>query len=240
MRQFLSDKNIVTPRSAVSEVEHHFYLLEAVGLKVNQTHTELWFGEPDFFIAREFLKDIPPNCKKVLLGIGSGLSSRRYPVEKFLIALKEIAKKDLIFVIVGGKSELDDAKFIEQNLPIRKVLNLVGKTTLRETEAIISQMDFYVGNDSGVMHMSAAMQIPCLVIYRDAQDKQNYLPGVYSESQRFPPWQTNAVILRPDRQLDECAKKLPIYGWCHADEAHCITQIEPQEIIAGFEELEKL
>ena len=146
----------------------------------------------------------------------------------------------MIFVIVGGKSELDDANFIEKNLPRGKVLNLVGKTTLRETEAIISQTDFYIGNDWGVMHMASAMQIPCLVLYRDAQDKQDYLPGGLSESQRFPPWQTKAVILRPDSQLEECAKKSPDYGWCYSDKAHCITQITPQEIIEGFEILEGL
>ena len=88
--------------------------------------------------------------------------------------------------------------------------------------------------------MAAAAQVPVLVIYRDAQDKQDYLQGVFSESQRFPPYQTKAIILRPDRQLEECAKKSPIYGWCHSDKAHCITQITPQEIIEGFEILEGL
>lgn len=235
---FLLTRNIVTPKSAVAEIEKHFYLLEAVGLEVNQMHTELWFGEADILQACELLKDIPPTCKKILLGLGAGYPSRKYPVEKCLVALKELANKNLVFVIVGGKSELEDANFIEQNLPRGKVLNLVGKTTLRETEAIISQMDFYLGNDSGVMHMAAAAQIPCIVLYREAADKEDFLPGVFSESQRFPPWQTNAVILRPDHQLDDCANKPPTYGWCHVhDRPHCITQITPQEIIAGFYQL---
>lgn len=237
---FLLTRNVVTPRSAVSEVEHHFYLLEAVGLVVNQTNLELWFGTADFVRAQEILKDIPSSCKKVLLGIGAGDPRRKYPVEKYLIALKELIKKDLVFVIVGGKSELDDAKFIESNLPKGKVLNLAGKTTLRETEAIISQMNFYLGNGTGIMHMAAVAQIPVLVLNREAQDKEDYIPGIYSEVQRFPPYQTKAVILRPDRQLEECAKLPPVHGWCHADRPHCITQITPQEIIEGFKILEGL
>lgn len=237
---FFLTKNIVTPRSAVAEIEKIFYLLEAVGLKVNQTQTELWFGTADALQARELLKNIPSTCKKVLLGIGAGLRSRQYPAEKLLIALKELSKKNLVFIIVGGQAELDDANFIEKNLPSGKVLNLVGKTTLRETEAVISLMDFYIGNDSGVMHMAAAALVPCLVLYRDAQDKEDYLPGLLSEYRRFPPWQTKSVILRPDRQLEECAKKPLTYGWCHAKKPHCITQIKPQEIIEGFEILEGL
>ena len=238
---FLLTKNIVTPRSAVSEVEKLFYLLEAVGLTVNQTHTEIWFGEADALHARELLKNISSTSKKVLLGLGAGSPNRKYPPEKFLVALKELVKKDLVFVIVGGQSELADAKFIEQNLPSGKVLNLVGQTTLRETEAVISQMDFYLGNVTGVMHMAAAAQVPVLTIYRGAADRDDYLPGVFSEFQRFPPWQTKAVMLRPDRQLEECARRKPTYGWCHVnDRPHCIAQISPQEIIDGFEVLEQL
>ena len=237
---FLLTKNILTPRSVVAEVEKIFYLLQAAGLTVNQTHTELFFGAADFLRARELMKNIPSTTKKVLLGLGAGDPRRRYPVEKYLLALKELVKKNLAFVIVGGKSEQDDANFLEKNLPRGKVLNLVGQTTLRETEAVISQTDFYLGNGTGVMHMAAAAQIPVLVLYREAADKENFLPGFYSEAACFPPWQTKAVILRPDRQLEECAEKPPIHGWCHAREPHCIAQITPQEIIKGFEVLEEL
>ena len=176
-----------------------------------------------------------------MLGLGAGGVNRKYPVEKYLVALKELIKKNLVFVIVGSKSELEDAQFIEENLPPEKVLNLVGQTTLRETEAIISQMDFYLGNVTGVMHMAAAAQVPVLTIYRGAADKDDFLPGVCSECHRFPPWQTKSVILRPDHQLEECARRGPIYGWCHvSDRPHCIAQISPQEIIDGFEILEEL
>ena len=235
---FLLTKNIVTPRSAVAEIEKFFYLLEATGFEVTSNHVELFYGAEDLIRARELLKGI--GCKKVLLGIGAGGGSRKYPVEKYLPALKELAKKDLVFVIVGGKAELNDAEFLEKNLPRGKVLNLVGKTTLRETEAIVSQSDYYLGNDTGVMHMAAACQIPCLVLYREAQDKEDYLPGTYSEFGRFPAWQTNSVILRPDHQLADCAARVPIYGWCHSLEPHCITQIAPQEIVDAFEVLQTL
>ncbi len=235
---FLLTKNIVSPRSAVAEIEKCFYLLEATGFKVNSNHVELFYGAADLIRARELLKDI--SCKKILLGIGAGGGSRKYPVEKYLPALKELAKKDLVFVIVGGKAELEDAAYLEKNLSRGKVLNLVGKTTLRETEAIISQTDYYLGNDTGVMHMAAAEKISCLVLYREARDKENISRGTFSEFACFSPWQTNSVILRPDRQLEDCAAKGPIYGWCHSKEPHCITQITPQEIVDAFEVLQTL
>ena len=235
---FLLTKNIVVPQSVISDLEKSFYILDAAGFQVNQDNIELFYGSEDLIRARELLKDIPPNYKKILLGIGAGSDNRKYPVEKYLIALKEIAKKNFVFVLVGGKAELDDAAYLEKNLPRGKVLNLVGKTTLRETEAIVSQSDFYLGNVTGVMHMAAAEKIPVLALYHEAADKENYLPGAFSEFGRYPPWQTKAVILRPDRQLDDCAVKGKIYGWCHhKEEPHCITQITPQEIVDAFEVL---
>lgn len=237
---FLLTKNVISPRSAVAEIEKHYYVLTAMGLPINQDNVELFYGKADYLRAREFLQNIPPTFKKVILGIGAGDPNRKYPAEKFLSALKVLAAKDLCFVIVGGQSELDDANFIEHNLPSGKVLNLVSKTTLRETEAVISQADYYVGTDSGVMHMAAANQIPCLVLYREAQDKEDYLPGAFSEYRRFPPWQTKSIILRPDHQLPDCAELDETYGWCHSEEPHCITQITPQEIVEGFAALETL
>ena len=236
---FLLTKNIETPRSVISDAEKNFYLLAASGFKVNQTHMELFYSADDFQCAKELLEVIPPSCKKVLIGLGAQEPSRKYPVEKYLIALKELAKKDLVFIIVGGQAEFNDAEFLEKNLPSGKVLNLVGKTTLRQCEAVTAQADFYLGNDTGNMHIAAAAQIPVLCLYREAVDRENFFPAFMSEFRRFPPWQTKAFILRPLHRLDECAKFENIYGGCCYNKAHCITQITPQEIIDGFEVLER-
>ena len=237
---FLLTKNIISPCEVVSEAEKHFYVLQASGLEVEETHMELFFGEKDFRRAREFLQNVPPNCRKVLLGIGGSGAGRQYPVEKYLLAFKELAKKNLVVVLVGGQTEIDDADFLEKNLPHGKVLNLVGKTTLRETEAVLRQCNFYIGNETGVMHMAAAAQLPVLALYREAKDRENILPGIFSNFRKFPPWQTKAVVLRPAHPLGDCATLPPTHCHCHHKEAHCITQITPQEIIDGFESLEKL
>ena len=241
LENFFLTKCILTPQSAVSDIEKILHMLEALGLTVDETHTEIFFGAADVLRARALLKDIPPTCKKVLLGLGGSEMRKKYPAEKYLLALRELLKKNLFFVMLGGQSELEDAAYVEKNLPPEKILNLVGKTTLRESEAIAAQMDYYVGNDTGMAHMAAAAQIPCLVLYRDAQDKENFFPGYYGAYSRCPPWQTKFVALRPDHQLGDCADLPPIHGWCHhRNEPHCITQITPQEIVAGFEALEEL
>ena len=237
---FLLTKKIVTPKDLVRDVDKNFYLLEASGFAVNQNHMELFYGATDVQRAKELLEDIPADCKKVILGIGSTETNRKYPVEKYLIALRELLKKNLAFIIVGGQNELADANFLEKNLPRGRVLNLVGKTTLREAEAVTAQADFYLGNDTGNLHMAAAAKIPVLGIYRPAMDRDDFWCGVISPFHRFPPYQTKSIVLRPEHSLDECATLPPVYGGCHRNEPHCITQITPQEIVAAFEELERM
>ena len=237
---FFLTKKIVTPKSIVHDADKNFYLLKTAGFKVKKTHMELWYSAEDFQHAHELLEDVPPNCKKVMLGIGSREMNKKYPVEKYLVALRELAAKDLCFVIVGGRGELAEANFIEQNLPRGKVLNLVGKTTLREAEAVATQMDFYLGNDTGNLHMAAAAKVPVLGLCREAIDKDNILTGVLNGVQRFNPWQTKKVTLRPEHSLGDCATLPPCYGFCHHTEPHCITQITPQQIIDGFKKLEQL
>lgn len=232
----LLTKNIAAPTNMLAEVEHSFYLIPAAGLKLYSLDLELWFDAKDFLAAREFLKNIPHGKRKAVIGLGAGSENRKYPIDKWIVALREIAEKDVAFVIVGGKSESDDAQVLEKNL---SALNLAGKTTLRETAAVISQADFYIGNATGVMHMATAAKIPVLTIYREAQDKVDAENPLVSETLRFPPWRTKSVILQPEHALDDCAEVIVYGGCCHA-EAHCIAQVEPQEIVAGFEKLEEL
>ena len=232
-------QNITVPKEFITEADHHFYLLHAAGLKLYGLNMELWFDSEDFLKAEKLLQEISSDKRKIAIGLGAGSESRKYPVKKLIAALTEIAKKNFVFVVIGGNGESEDAHYLEKNLPQGTVLNFVGKTTLCETEAVISQMDFYIGNDTGVMHMAAASDVPVLAIYREAEDKITEDNPLVSEYLRFPPWQTKAVILRPEHALDDCANTI-VYGGCCHEEAHCITQIEPQEIILGFERLLEL
>lgn len=236
---FFLTKNIVTPQNVISDADKNFYLLAAAGLKINETHIELWYGAEDFRRAKEWIEKLPTDSKKIILGIGASAPTKKYPVDKYLIALRELAKRNISFIIVGGKSELDEAAYLESNLPSDKVLNLAGKTTLRETEATAAQADFYIGNDTGVLHMAAAAHVPVIGIYRGSVEMENVLPAINNEFRRFPPYGTQAMILRPQSPLGECATLPPVFGGCHhINEPHCITQIQPQAIIEAFDKLE--
>ena len=77
----------------------------------------------------------------------------------------------------------------ELNLPC---LDVSGRTTLNTAAALLARASVFVGNDSGLGHMAAALSIPTLTLFG---------PG---EPQRYRPWGPHArIMLAPNRNLNE-------------------------------------
>ena len=145
--------------------ERNLFLLKSVGLKINSTKIEIWFDKNDLYKAQNILGNFGEGRLKVAVGIGAQAPERKYPVEKYLVAFKEIISKGASIIILGGPSEFDDAKFLEENLPKEYVLNVAKlKVSWRVTAAVISQTDMYIGNDTGTQHIAAALKKPVIVL----------------------------------------------------------------------------
>ena len=235
----LLTKPVMNPKELIHEADKHFYPLESLGRYVGSKNMELWYSAEDFQNARRFLSNIGSAVMKIVVGIGAGGGSRKYSVDSYISAFKSIIKstnKEVAFIVIGGKAEAEDAEKFQNSLPYDCVLNLVEKTTLRETMAVIAQADMFIGNDTGVMHMAAAAKVPIIAVYRQPKDKDHVVPGVFSEFERFAPWQALAVVLRPEHTLGDC-KNAMVYGGCKEPNAHCINQVKPEEVVEAFEKL---
>ena len=75
-----------------------------------------------------------------------------------------------IFVIVGPKEEWNLISSLFKSCK-GKLFNLVGKTNLAEIFLIMKECDLFIGNDSGLMHLSAASNIPTIGLFGPTNDK---------------------------------------------------------------------
>lgn len=218
----------------IHDCERSLYLLKAFGLHVNHTETELWYSASNVFDAKYYLKDFAPGRIKVLAGIGASHPVNLYPIEKYLTVFRTIIDKGGAVVIAGGSQDMNNAKFLMQNLPQKFVKNLIEvKPNWRMTAAVIAQMDMYLGNDTGMAHCAAAAHLPVIVLNRVAKHKAWHSTG---NDEIYAPWQTPAIIVRPDYQLEDCQEN-PNYAGCMKDKAHCITQVKPEEFIAAYDKM---
>ena len=100
----------------------------------------------------------------------------------------------------------------------------------------MSLTDIYIGNDTGTQHVAAALKKPVILVSRVAKNTENFMTNMSTEVAMFHPWQTKSIVLRPERQLGICEERHEFVG-CIIYEPHCITQIEPAEIVDAYDKI---
>jgi heptosyltransferase-3 len=68
------------------------------------------------------------------------------------------------FVLLGGHIQADKVVALA-NLLAERITVLAGRLSLRETAAIMTRLDLYVGVDTGPSHIAGALQVPMVVMY---------------------------------------------------------------------------
>lgn len=96
-------------------------------------------------------------------------SYRSWPKEKFIEIICWLAteRPDLYPVLAGGPSGVSLCEAIAESLPENKLINLTGKTSLKDMIGLISKARFVIGNESGGIHLAAAAGVKsfCLAGY---------------------------------------------------------------------------
>lgn len=101
--------------------------------------------------------------------------AKRWPLEKFLetVQIVTTAKHPCRIILLGGPGDKQAcetlARDIQQRLASPRVpatiLNLAGTTTLRELAAAIKCCQVVLSNDSGPMHLAAALGVPVVALF---------------------------------------------------------------------------
>ena len=107
--------------------------------------------------------------ERPLFGLNPGAEygpAKRWPVEKFIAAASEIQQRtNCTWLIFGGKADVAIASRIESAIPSppSAIWNLAGKTSLRELMALLKLCRVLLTNDTGPMHVAAALGTPVVV-----------------------------------------------------------------------------
>ena len=219
-------------------VDGFFSMIDsALKAPVANRELEVWYTALDLTAARNFLG----NHSRPLYAVAMGGVEfmKHYPPEKYA----KLAEKILIdeptatFVILGaGTEDLKSAQIFKQTLgekiSSKHVLDLTGKINLRQVAAVISLCDMYIGNDTGAMHLAAAVKCPVLTPNCFAEELPH---GKFDSVRYFCPYHVPGVIAQPKYALDGCKVTKPYDSMgCRVNKPHCITQIEPETLYHGY------
>jgi len=117
-----------------------------------------------------------------LVGVHAGTSvfkghaARRWPKERFAALIKSVPEAR--FVLFGTAEEEEANRYIVENAAAPDRIVLVNDRTIRRAAAIIRVCDFFVTNDSGLMHVAAATDTPVIAIIGPTNPAYIYPWGV--------------------------------------------------------------
>jgi len=119
------------------------------------------------------IKNLRKNSNKIIgmhIGASTLQKKRCWPKQNFINLIKKILSnsRKIKIVLVGSNSEKKDCEEVINNLTPEiksRVINTAGMTNLNDLVNLISQIDGFVGNDSGPMHIAAAQNIKTLGIF---------------------------------------------------------------------------
>jgi heptosyltransferase-2 len=146
-------------------------MVRAVGLPVKETLPELTFSEHTRKRAYELLASFGWSAEeggRPLIGMQPGANDpyiREWGAKRYAtVADTLIEEWGATVVLMGGKEEEATAQEMERQMR-HPVLNLIGKSPLRESLAMIGHCNLWIGNDSGLLHTAVAQGVPSVGIY---------------------------------------------------------------------------
>ena len=153
----------------------------------------------------------------IALQPGARWANKQWPSEYFVEVTRQLAASDqnLRFVILGSSADADLGHAIHKNLPARS-LDLTGITTLPELVEWLRCSQLLITNDTGPMHIAAALQKPVVAIFGPTEPRRT---GPYGQLQN---------VLRP--QALPCAPCLK--DSCHYEKPiECLRGTSPAAVL---------
>lgn len=141
--------------------------------------------------------------------------AKRWPAAHFAALAQKLAESDCTIWLFGSPKDHAVAEEISQLAP-GLCHNLCGATSLAQAIDLLAMAELVVCNDSGLMHVAAALDRPLVAVYGSSS------PGF------TPPLSRRAQIISLKLACSPCFKRECPLG--HLD---CLNKLEPQRVLAA-------
>ncbi|MBW1689282.1 MAG: lipopolysaccharide heptosyltransferase II [Deltaproteobacteria bacterium] len=208
----------------VHQVDYYLGLIEAMGWQVEGREPSLFLNARDIETTSLMLSSHGIEDHHVIVGLNPGAtygSAKRWPEERFAaIGDWAVERWNATVILFGSSSERDIGLRVSRRMQ-HAPINLCGLTTLGEVMALIKRCNFFVTNDSGLMHIAAAFHVPLVALFGPTN---HITTGPVSET---------ATIVRHAFDCSPCLKET-----CPLDH-RCMLSIEPDEVWDAMESLKR-
>ncbi len=192
----------------IHQVEYYLGILRGAGLQTDGTELHLAVSRKDRGRAEDILKGFGISQEEPLLGINPGAtygSAKRWFPERYAelcLRLRNISPFHIL--VFGGPVEESLGQQICETVG-KGCINLCGKTSLQEAVALIERCRLFVTNDSGLMHIAAALNVPQIAVFGSTNHVTTSPASAKSRVVRVPT--ACSPCLKPDCPTDHRCMK---------------------------------
>jgi ADP-heptose:LPS heptosyltransferase len=120
---------------------------------------------------------------------------KTWPAERFAVVAAELLAQsgpmaDGRLLLLGGPSDRFAAEAVRRVIPRARLIDVVGRVDLLTAYALLKRARLFIGNDSGLMHLSAAAGAPTLGLFGPSDDRL------------YAPWGPRSRVLRGPRDFE--------------------------------------
>lgn len=224
MRSFLLNKAVPYPDNI--ETQHlvitYKALLEPMGIPLSKTAPKLYVSEEEKKGIRSLLSaNGYTHADQILVGINPGAaygSAKCWLPDRFRAVTERLLDDPRISVVYfGDPAGTPLVNEICEGLGPR-VINLAGRTSLRQLVALIQACDAFLTNDSGPMHIASALNVPLVALFGSTSDVKT---GPYG----------GGTVIHKRVECSPCYKRV-----CPID-FRCMKRIEVDEVYHAIKKL---
>ena len=167
---------------------------------------QVWLAARHRQAAREL---VPDGAPVLALAPTANWGGKQWPAERFVALAERLAGRggplaDARIAVFAGPGERPAALPVLDAVPQARRIDLAGTLDLLTAAASLGRADLFVGNDSGLMHVAAAMGVPTLGLFGPSREEH------------YGPWGPRARAVRTDLSYDAILAK-PGYDYMRHD-----------------------
>jgi heptosyltransferase-2 len=176
VRRLLLTRAVRRPADRVHQSAYYLALVRGLGLEAADQRPRIAVRPETARRADRLLDEYGIAAATPIVGFAPGAAyghAKRWPPDRVAGVLARVSREHgAVGVLVGAAGDRDAGREIESTLPgDARVVNLIGRTDLRVLAGVLARCRAFVSNDSGAMHLAAALGVPVAAIFGPTDDR---------------------------------------------------------------------
>lgn len=206
-------KRVSVPTKEIHAVDRYRLITDYLGIKQ---------GDPDFTIAIDeqekecverllFESGVKSEDVLVIVNPSSRWQSKRWHPEGFAKICDILSDEYGVKVVfIGGQEDINIAYKVREMMKTAPVI-LTDRTTIKGLVALLSKANLLITNDSGPMHIAAALNVPVVAIFGP------------TDPARTGPYSGGHIVVRKEMDCSPCFKR-------HCRDLACLEELSVEEV----------